>query len=336
VSDGLPPATTLRAMIGPYEVVKVLSSGDGENVYLAFRDSPEREVVVKAVAASETPHDTDRQAAVARHLAHRHILRILDAGEDAGLSYVVTESLHGRTLADHHGAASQTWDLATRIDLVAQLCVGLHFAHQHGLVHGDVKPANVFVTDDGVVKILNFGTALPTDLTMVSGTALSGSVEYLAPERLIGREPIDGRSDLFSAAVILYELVAGHRPFQGSSTTITLARIVRDEPTPIAGLEKLDVVIRRALEKDPSKRFASAQEFAFALWMLQLEGGETDSDPSAEPGETLYVEPKPSAEAQQSDVALPVGPLRVSRKALLYGAMALALVGTTAGLLLSC
>ena len=335
MSDISPRDTTPRATIGPYEILKVLERGDRETLYLGIEPSSEREVVIRVSSDLDLARVGDRMeqdAALARRLVHRHLLRVFDAGEDEGLSYVVEEVRRGHTLADMPKDRLDTFDMPARLDLVAQLCTGLHFLHAHGLIHGDVRPANVFVTADGVVKLLNVGPSPSDGMTIVSDNALAGSFEYNSPEQLQGRADIDSRSDIFSAAVILYELVSGRRPFHASSTRETLDRMVHADPAPLDELPEIQGLVRRGLEKDPEKRFHSAQEFAYALWVhisqVQLEDQAEDGQV-----ETVYVDRASVPETGGTVIApAPDLPL-LSKETFIYAAIA-AVVVLTAGLLL--
>jgi serine/threonine-protein kinase len=264
-------------------------------------------------------------------------VRVLDGGTDDGLSYVVMERLRGRTLRELIDSPPVRLDLATKIDLVAQLCVGLHFAHEHGLVHGNVTPENVFVTDENVVKILNLGGVSSTDRTIISDNALPGSLHYTAPEEVGGGEVVDGRSDLFSVGVILYELLTGHPPTDRPPTAVSLESLQREGSVPLEELTALETALRRALEEDPSKRFASAQQLAYALWKVQLPHRdlERDADDVDAPGETLYVEggqdtaQRPTSEVEGEQTA-------VSARPLIYASIAAVIMVAVATSLFSC
>ncbi len=281
------------ATIGPYEIVRVLRRGQSATIYLAVTPGSRREVAIK-VGAGTIHHLLDagssEKGSVSRCLVHRHIVRVLDAGNDAGLSYVVMERLRGRSLREWIDNPPTRPDLATKIDLVAQLCVGLHFAHEHGVVHGNVTPENVFVTDENVVKILNLGVG-PVDRTVISHAAGSGGGHYSAPEQLGGRE-VDARSDLFAVGLILYEFVMGHPPSEHTGAAIAVAPVRREDSAPIEDLAKLEILVRRALDDDPAKRFASAQQLAYALWKTQLPSpnADTDAEEIEGPAETVYVD----------------------------------------------
>lgn len=259
------------AKLGPYDILEVLQRGPRATLYIASRPDLEGELVVKVPSdRTSTPDWPTREIVAATQLLHRHIARLLDVGCDGDVAYLAMERLRGSTLQQLIDSGAFAADLPARTDLIAQLCIGLHYAHEQQVVHGSVRPDNVFVCEDGAVKILNFGATPSADRTMTSDHSLSGGFEYMSPEQIIGRDSIDGRSDVFSAGVLLYELVSGQRPFQGASTPATLARILRDEPAPLEGQDRLNAVLKRALEKDSARRFASAQELAYALWMLDM------------------------------------------------------------------
>lgn len=333
--------TEPAATVGPYSMLEVLHRGPRAVLYLAAHPDTDRDVVIKMpVEPSPGEFDSVADPRVSGRLLHRNIARVLDHGEANGAPYLVLERLHGRTLRELMADASWTADVPTRIDLIAQLCTGLHHAHEQHIVHANIRPDNIFITDDGVAKILNFGASTSNDRTMVSDNALAGSFEYMSPEQIIARDAIDGRSDIFSAAVILYELVSGRRPFQGGSTPATLARILRDDAPPLEGLDRLTALLRRALEKEPAKRFLSAQEFAYALWMMEMpavavEADVSDDDPDA--SRTMYAEPRPEKAAADTDDEAAAGTrLLESKQMLIYAAVAGAVVIAGALAFVSC
>jgi eukaryotic-like serine/threonine-protein kinase len=325
------------ATIGPYEIISVLRRGMSSTIYLAISPASGREVALKVGADAIGQLSSDRHSehlSVAKRLVHRHIVRVFHAGTDAGLSYIVMERLRGRTLRELIDETTSRLDLATRIDLAAQLCVGLHFAHEHGVVHGDVTPENVFVTDENVVKILNFGTASTGDRTVVSDNALSG-FPYTAPEQARGREALDGRADVFAVGAILHELVTGRPPSRRDTTALSLAPILHGGTTPLEAVTKLEIAIRRALDEDPAKRFASAQELAYALWMVHLPFGDAGTKEVEGPGETLYVE-RSVDHTEPPVVASEVDRPGLSKQAWIYVAMTAVMMVVVAVGLFSC
>ena len=339
MGEGVPTPARSGATLGAYDILRVLERGATETVYLAVRAGTDREVAIKVAAAGlALPPDLQQDGlALSKKLVHRHIARMLDSGEDGGLAYVVVERLQGSTLATLMADPNFRLEVPTAVDLIAQVCTGLHYAHERGLVHGDVTPANLFVTADNVAKVLNFGlTNTPaTDRTVLSDNAQSGSFEYMSPEQVARQRTIDGRSDVFSAAVILYQLIAGRRPFDGPSPTATVQRILHDEPATLEVEPKLHAVIRRALEKQPEKRY-NAQEFAYGLWMSHAPDGDVVVEEADEPPSvTLFVERADQPPAPEVKDAAPPAPAAPPMRApLVYGAVAIAVTLVGAGVLL--
>jgi serine/threonine protein kinase len=264
-------------LIGRYEIVDRVARGGMGALYRARDPVLEREVAIKVMLA-DFSHDAIgrarfyREARAVARLQHRNIVTLFDFGEDEGSPFIVMEYLRGQTLGQRrkHGPPVP---LEEALSIGSQLCTGLHFAHAHGVVHRDVKPANIWLLEDGGVKLLDFGIAKygDTDVTQV-GDVL-GSVSYMSPEQLSGTG-IDGRSDIFSAGIVLYELLSGHRPFMGESPTAIMMKIIHEEPTPLDAVPgappKLRTLIGRALEKSPEKRYQHAAEFASELRELQM------------------------------------------------------------------
>lgn len=226
----------------------------------------------------------EREARAVASLSHPNVVALFDFGVSANEPYVVTELLEGGTLRAHLHSGEFPWRKAAEIGAAA--AEGLAAAHAKGLVHRDLKPENIFVTSDGRVKILDFGLArsvvptpeeqdsLPTaELQTEPGTVM-GTAGYIAPEQLRG-EPATGVSDIFSLGCVLYEMVTGNRAFARETAPETLTAILRDEP-PGIGLSGKQVpaelarIISRCLEKNPSERFQSARDLAFALRALAL------------------------------------------------------------------
>ncbi len=278
----LAPGTRL----GVYEVVAPIGAGGMGEVYRARDTRPElaREVAIKTLAGVVTDPDRRRrfelEARATGALNHPNILAIYDVGAHDGTLYLVEELLDGTTLR----APLERGALAPRkaVEYARAIAQGLAAAHAKGITHRDLKPENVMVTADGRVKILDFGlaklhepsrssdaatTAHQTD----AGTVL-GTVAYMSPEQVRG-QAVDPRSDIFSLGVVLYEMLAGARPFGGATSQDTLAAILNAEPADLPVTERaippaLERVVRRCLEKQPEQRFQSASDLAFALEAL--------------------------------------------------------------------
>lgn len=198
-------------------------------------------------------------------LNHANIVTIHDAGKEGGLVYVAMELLDGPSLADL--LASHTPVPPARIASIgAQIADALAYAHGRGIVHRDVKPANIIVVRDRLPKLTDFGVArLPNAATTMGGT-LIGSPKYMSPEQ-VSAQPVDGRSDVFSLGVVLYELLTGEAPFTGEDLRAVMRRVVHHEPPAPAELNPrvpaaLDAIVRRAMAKHPGQRYPTARELA--------------------------------------------------------------------------
>jgi serine/threonine protein kinase len=278
--------------LGPYEIVSPLGAGGMGEVYRAKDKRLGRNVAVKVLpeAFAKDPDRLarfEREAKAVAALSHPNILAIFDYGTGADTTYAVTELLEGMTLRDRLAAGAIAPKEA--VGLAIQMTRGLAAAHGKGIVHRDIKPENLFLTRDGVLKILDFGLSRsttpssdedgPTQSHMTSPGTIMGTVGYMSPEQVRGNKA-DHRSDLFSAGAILAEMLTGRRPFQRDSAVETMSAILKDDPLKgsAAGLPAaLDRIVRRLLEKRPEDRFQTALDAAFALEAL--------SGPSAAPEE---------------------------------------------------
>jgi eukaryotic-like serine/threonine-protein kinase len=202
------------------------------------------------------------------NLHHPNIVTVYHLGDDEGLPYIVMEFLDGQPL-DKIIRDKESLHLGQRLDIIEQVCAALAYAHHQGMIHRDVKPANVIVQRDGTVKLLDFGIARtgrqPADKNLTRTGMLVGTPAYMAPERLRG-DPFDGRSDIFSAGVVLYQLITGVLPFDADYPAI-LHQILQDKPLPLGNYlssypPQLDEIIARALAKEPMERYGDASEMA--------------------------------------------------------------------------
>ena len=244
-------------------------------VYEAYDTLIKRVVALKTIRADQLTGDTSenivarfrREAQAAGRLNHPNIVSIYDFGEEAGVSYIAMEFVKGRELKDYF-QSNERFTNADVVRIMTQILSALDYAHKQGVVHRDIKPANIFLQDDGTVKVADFGIAhIETSNMTQVGTAI-GTPAYMSPEQIQGM-PIDGRSDLFSAGVILYQFLTGERPFGGSSTT-TMRKVLEEDPLPPSRFNvqvpaAMDAVVRRALAKRADDRFQSAREFTAAL-----------------------------------------------------------------------
>jgi len=270
-------AEVLENRIGRYEVLGELGRGAMGIVYKARDPQLDRVVAIKTIRldAGQAPeHQEDlrrrfyREAMAAARLNHPHIVGVYDVIENEGVPCIVMEYVEGQTLGRLLEAEAPLQP-ARAIDLVVQVCQALDYAHGRGIVHRDIKPANILVAGRRDVKVGDFGIARIADSKMTQTGTMLGSPSYMSPEQVLGRE-VDGRSDLFSLGVVLYETLTGADPFSASSPSTVLYKIVHEEPDPLpernrAVTPALDAVIRRALAKDPARRYPTAQALADAL-----------------------------------------------------------------------
>jgi serine/threonine-protein kinase len=261
--------------LGPYEVIAPLGKGGMGVVYRARDPRLGRDVAIKLIAGAHADDPGTREQfftemrAVAA-LAHPNILNIFDIGEDAGVRYAVMELVTGYTLLDALKAGRLPSDLA--LDIASQIAAALSAAHARGVIHLDLKPANVMVLDDGRVKLLDFGLARMDQqpepdqgVTRIGGAnVVAGTPGYFSPEQARGLA-IDHRSDLFSFGVVLYELMTGRRAFPSSSFGDGIAMAVSEEPPEAKMPAEIAAIVRRCLAKRPSDRYASADEIVAAL-----------------------------------------------------------------------
>ena len=278
------------ARLGPYEIVAAIGAGGMGEVYKARDTRLGRDVAIKVLPAgfaedAERLRRFEREAKATAALSHPNILEVHDVGTFEGVPYLVEELLEGESLKERieRGALAAPEALS----IAMQIARGLAVAHEKGIVHRDLKPANVFLTKHGAVKILDFGLA-----KLVEGVAVGdadtlthaptgatefgrvlGTVAYMAPEQARGL-PVDQRADVFAFGVVLYEMVAGERPFRGETATDTVAAILKEEPPALPASVPADLVavIKKCLAKEPEKRYSSGSEVLSALAAVQPEG----------------------------------------------------------------
>ena len=269
--------------LGRYQIRGVLGKGAMGLVYDGHDASLNRRVAIKTILTRDLDEATARDyekrfqrevRAVAR-LNHPHIVQVYDFGTEGELAYIVMEYIEGKELKDHL-AAKEPFDLGAIFRMMGELLDALEFAHQAGVIHRDVKPANVMLDAGRRVKLTDFGVARITEAEgdsadMTRAGAMVGTPSYMSPEQLQG-QPIDRRVDVFSAGVLFYQLLTGKKPFEGSGFALA-KKIVQDDPAPPSSIMQIppaiDRVVAKALAKAPGRRYQSAREFAEALALVR-------------------------------------------------------------------
>jgi len=258
---------------GRYEIVGELGRGAMGVVYKAVDPVIGRTVAVKTIRLSEEGTGLSRpelltrfqtEARAAGLLTHPNIVVVFDAGEEDGLYYITMELVEGKSLQalldDGHA-----FPLPRTLRIMEQTCSALQFAHERNVIHRDIKPANLMLTADDTVKVTDFGTAKILQFGTVQQTAhVMGTPSYMSPEQVKGRA-VDGRSDIFSLGVMLYEMVTNEKPFPGQNITTVIYKIVNEDPVPPRQINPtihpgISAVVMRALEKEPDQRYQNCRE----------------------------------------------------------------------------
>jgi serine/threonine-protein kinase len=265
--------------LGRYQIKGVLGKGAMGLVYDGLDPTLDRRVAIKTIITSTLDESTARHysmrfkrevRAVAR-LNHPHIVQVYDFGTEGDLAYIVMEYIEGKELKDYFDA-KHPFDLATIFRLTMELLDALDFAHEAGVIHRDVKPGNILVDAAGHAKLADFGVARFTEADGEPGEAtragaMIGTPSYMSPEQIQG-QPIDRRTDIFSAAVVFYQVLTGQKPFEGTHWALA-KKIVQDDPVWPSSIVQvspaIDRVVARAMAKLPEQRYPSARKFADSL-----------------------------------------------------------------------
>lgn len=261
--------------IGKYQVQGVLGQGGMGTVYRAFDPAIQRTVAIKTVVKSALdPADLQYALTRFRHeaqavgrLNHSRIAAIYDYGEETDIAYIVMEIVTGKSLFQHM-QSSVRFDLREIGEIIRQLLDGLGYAHAQGVIHRDIKPSNVLVTEEGRIKLTDFGIARLDTSKLTHVGEVMGSPGYMSPEQFLGTE-IDARSDLYSVGIIAFELLTGNRPFTGSDAEV-MRQVLNDRPANPSELNpkvsaQLDSALQKALAKKRDDRFQSARDFTDAF-----------------------------------------------------------------------
>ena len=295
------------ARLGPYEVVALLGTGGMGEVYRGRDPRLARDIAIKVLPTAVTAdpdrlHRFEQEAKAAAALNHPNILAVYDIGQHNGSPYIVSELLEGQTLRAHLTSASAVARTAGQqpsqrrlparkaVDYALQMVRGLSAAHDKGITHRDLKPENVFLTTDGQLKILDFGLAklaepavasidaqTPTVGAATGPGVVLGTIGYMSPEQVRG-QTADHRSDIFAFGATFYEMLSGHRAFDGGSSADTMTAILNEHPPTLSATDPelapgLSRIVERCLEKSPTARFQSTHDLGFALEGLSTHSG---------------------------------------------------------------
>ena len=263
--------------IGRYEVRRAVGRGGMAFVLEAWDPVLHRTIAIKLVDKGgldpSIAHDAlrrfKREAQAAARLTHPNVVQVYEYGEEDHYAWIAMEYVAGKPLTAYMDDGLRTEVLRVR-DIVGQLLEALAYSHGHGVVHRDIKPANLLVTADGQIKVTDFGIARIEASNLTQRGDMLGTPSYMSPEQYMG-EALDGRTDIFGAGVILYELLTGQRPFTGDSSGQIMQKILHDTPANPSELNPqvpppVDWVVQKALAKDAEDRFATAREFRAALY----------------------------------------------------------------------
>ena len=277
---------------GRYEVVRELGRGSMGIVYQGFDPIIGRTVAVKTMLTEGLAPEEykefrarfQREAQAAGVLSHPNIVNVFDYGEDNGILYLIMEFLEGTSL-EKLVEGKKVLPIETIIPMCEQVCSALDHAHERGIVHRDIKPANIMILNNGMVKVTDFGIAKMVSMGMTQAGLVLGTPNYMSPEQVKGRQ-VDGRSDLFSLGVILYDLVTGEKPFPGQNITTVIYKIINENPVPPRELDAtihpgLSYVICKALAKSPEERYQTCRELAEDLKNFRQLGGQAAAPSSA-------------------------------------------------------
>jgi serine/threonine protein kinase len=312
-------------LVGRYRILKFLGAGAMGEVYLAEDPQIDRQLAIKTVRLIGRPQEIEdrkkrllREARAAGRLLHPNVVTLFDAGEAEGMLYLAFEFVEGTDLAQRLDAGPRL-NLRQALRAVRQAAEALDYAHGLGIVHRDIKPSNILIDLAGRVKVADFGIAKmagqSTELTMAG--SVMGSPQYLSPEQIRG-EDLDGRSDIFSLGVVLYEILSGKRPFDGDTITSLVYQILHKEPPPVSELRavppRVDELLRGMLAKSPDKRLATAGAVARELAAVEAELSDETLSAPASPGvlDATRVLPRRTTNSEAAIPGIPRGTVPAS------------------------
>jgi serine/threonine protein kinase/formylglycine-generating enzyme required for sulfatase activity len=291
ISSSMSSKNTLSSgtRLGHYKILSQLGAGGMGEVYLAEDTKLNRKVAIKLLPGGSTESDTAnrrllREAQSAAKLDHPNICGILEVSQEDGRNFICMQFVEGETLEAR--MKRNTLELSESLAIAIQVADALAEAHARGTIHRDIKPANIMVTARGVVKVMDFGLAkqitqaevqseAETEALLSAPGAIIGTLPYMSPEQVHG-EALDGRSDIFSFGVVMYEMISGQQPFASKSSAATASAILTLEPAPLARFSKgtpaeLERIVSKALHKNPEERYQTARDLLIDLRHLRDE-----------------------------------------------------------------
>lgn len=287
---------------GRYEVIEELGRGQMGVVYLAHDPKIDRKIALKVLRQDRLASEDFivrfmKEAKAVGRLSHPGIVTVYDIGQDQETVFIAMELLEGVSMEEWMSAGAP--QMADIVDIAVQIAEALDYAHRRGIVHRDIKPTNIIVTLDGKVKLTDFGIARIEDASATYQTQageILGTPSYMSAEQVMGKT-IDGRSDLYSLGVILYQLCTGTRPFKGANLSAVFMAITQETPPAPHELNPslspaMSRLILRSLSKTPEERFANGNEMAAALKAC-LQDGDIGSAPQAPADDKTHVLPRP-------------------------------------------
>ena len=299
--------------LGRYEIIEQIGKGAMGIVYKGRDPKLQRLTAIKTIRFIDD-YDEDKvekvkayfyhEAEVVARLSHKNIVKIYDVGEDLDLSYLAMEYLEGQSL-EAYCQEDKRLSVLEIMGVTVQVCDALEYAHNHGIIHRDIKPGNIMVLNSGEVKVTDFGIARAAGSTKTRTGIIKGTPYYMSPEQARGRK-LDGRADIFSLGVVLYHALTGRLPFNGENLAAIMYQTANADPTPAAVYnteidQPIVDLLDRALAKDPLERFQTAAQMAEALRRLDL-------DVTAEKEMTSPLDASKVSETAEMDAkALPIG-----------------------------
>lgn len=279
--------------LGRYEVLEQIGRGAMGIVYKGKDPILNRLTAIKTIRFSDEFDEDNvdvikthfyREAEVVAKLSHPNIVTIYDVGEDLDLSFLAMEYLQGESL-EKYTSQGNLFPVKKCLEIIAQVCDALEYAHTHDIIHRDIKPANIMMLGDGSIKVTDFGIARATTSTKTRTGIIKGTPYYMSPEQTKGLK-LSGRSDIFSLGVVFYQLLTGKLPFDGENMAAIMYQITSVNPTPPTeyktGLNKpILTVLNKALEKDHDKRYAHARDMGKHIRMIFKKMSEIEGEASS-------------------------------------------------------